>query len=61
MTFKEYLTKLRIDEAKRLLGAGMSVNDTSQAVCYMSVSFFIRTFKKCVGMTPAEYRKSLET
>ena len=61
MTFKEYLTKLRMDEAKRLLGEGMSVKDTSQAVCYMSVSFFIRTFKKCVGMTPAEYRKSVET
>ncbi len=60
MTFKEYLTKLRMDEAKRLLREGMNVAETSQAVCYMSVSFFIKTFKRCVGITPAEYRKSPE-
>lgn len=59
MTFKEYLTMLRMEEAKRLLRSGRSVNETSQTVCYMSVSFFIKTFKKSVGMTPAEYRKSL--
>ncbi len=58
-TFKEYLTELRMEEAKKLLERGMSVNDTSNAVCYMSVSFFIKTFKKSVGMTPAEYRRSI--
>ena len=57
-TFKEYLTELRMEEAKRLLQKGMSVNDTSNTVCYMSVSFFIKTFKKYVGMTPAEYRRN---
>lgn len=60
MTFKEYLTGLRMEEAKRLLATGMSVTEASNAVCYMSVSFFIKVFKRQTGMTPAEYKKSLE-
>lgn len=42
MTYKEYLTKLRIEEAKRLLAGGMNVTETSNTVSYMSVSFFIK-------------------
>ena len=61
MTFKEYLTEIRMEEAKRLLREGTSVNDTSNAVCYMSVSYFIKTFKKCVGVTPAEYKRSVQS
>ena len=59
MTFKEYLTGLRMEEAKRLLATGLSVTEASNAVCYMSVSFFIKVFKRQTGMTPAEYKKSL--
>lgn len=59
MTFKEYLTGLRMEEAKRLLATGMNVTEASNAVCYMSVSFFIKVFKRQTGMTPAEYKKSL--
>ena len=59
MTFKEYMTGLRMEEAKRLLATGMNVTEASNAVCYMSVSFFIKVFKRQTGMTPAEYKKSL--
>ena len=54
--FTHYLTNTRIQRAKALLESGASVTDTSSQIGYSSVSFFIRTFKKITGYTPASYR-----
>lgn len=57
-TFKDYLTKLRIEETKRLLTlTDRTVSDIVQEIGYTNVSSFIRKFKKEVGLTPGEYRK----
>ena len=57
MSYKEYLTELRIAEAKRmLLETESSVVDICQQTGYSHVSYFIKLFQKYVGMTPAKYR-----
>lgn len=57
MTYKEYVTSMRIERAKHfLIEENMSVAETSERVCYASVSYFIKTFRQYVGMTPANYK-----
>lgn len=54
----EFLTRLRIDEAKRLLAAGeRSVTDVCFAVGYESLGSFSLRFKELTGCTPSEYRR----
>lgn len=58
MTFLEYLSKVRMDMAKKLL---KETNDTVAAVCrqvgYSDVRHFTKTFTKYSGLKPNEYRK----
>lgn len=57
MTYKEYVTSMRMERAKALLTQeDLSVTETSQQVCYASVSHFIKTFRQYTGMTPANYK-----
>lgn len=56
MSYKEYLTKLRIEEAKKLLMEEyISVSDVCQRVGYINVSYFIKIFQKYTGVTPTRY------
>ncbi|TDF96157.1 helix-turn-helix domain-containing protein [Paenibacillus piri] len=60
--FIDYLTKMRIERAKKLLAeTGHSVQDVSVQVGYTLSVSFIRVFKKHVGMTPGDYRKGIMT
>ena len=57
MSYKEYLTELRIAEAKRLLmEEELSVTEVCMRVGYTNTSNFIRVFQKYTGMTPAKFR-----
>lgn len=57
MSYKEYLTGLRMEEAKRLLAdPEISVIDVCQQTGYNNVSHFIKVFQKYTGVTPAKYR-----
>lgn len=57
MSYKEYLTQLRIEAAKRMLTEeDISVNDVCQKVGYINVSYFIKIFQKYTGVTPTRYR-----
>ena len=58
-TFSDYLTKVRLDNAKRCLMEGLSVERTAELVGYNDGNYFIKIFKKYVGITPAKYRKSI--
>ncbi len=55
----EYLTDLRIDNAKKLLGKrrelGLSVGEVGAMCGYYDGHYFSRVFKKCVGVAPNEY------
>jgi len=56
--FVDYLARLRMDEAKRLLlETDESVQDIAEKVGYLYPMSFIRVFKKLEGATPGEYRK----
>jgi len=56
-TFKEYLTKVRMEKAKELLkNISLKVYEVSQQVGYSDPHYFSQVFKKYTGMTPAQYR-----
>ena len=59
-TPRERLTQLRIDEARRLLALpSMTITDIALAVGYQTPSAFAATFRRVVGVSPSEYRRSL--
>lgn len=54
----EYIIKYRVNKAKNLLkNEGISIEEVSECVGFISASNFIRTFKELEGMTPLKYRK----
>ena len=56
--FTEYLRKLRLDKAKKLLqGSDMKIREICQEVGLDDVSRFTRLFKEETGKTPNAYRK----
>ncbi|MDH8677262.1 response regulator [Fusibacter bizertensis] len=58
VTFKEYLTELRIETSKEMLRSGeYSIKDICFKVGYNDTSYFIRAFKKFEGLTPKDYQK----
>ena len=57
MSYKQYLTGLRIEEAKKLLcNPDANVAEVCQRVGFNNVSYFIKIFTQHTGMTPAKYR-----
>ena len=60
MNLREYINRLRIDEAKRLLlSTSMSVSEIASYVGYYNISYFSTVFRKLVGTSPVEWRESL--
>ena len=52
-----YLTRLRVDRARQLLGNPQrSVTDVAAAVGFGSVSHFIRVYREHVGQTPKQHQ-----
>lgn len=57
-TFSKKLQEIRIEQAKRfLLTTSLSVEDIIALVGFSEKSYFHKTFKLLVGVTPGEYRK----
>lgn len=53
-----YITKLKIDEALRLIEENrMSFREISDSLNFDNVAYFTRIFKRQTGMTPSAYRK----
>ena len=58
-TFLNYLTRLRLEEAKRLMrDTRLSITEISERVGYASANSFTRAFKKIEHVTPTQYRES---
>ena len=56
--FKEYVTHVRLVEAKRLLlNSDRSVADIAGAVSYTNLNQFYKVFYRSCAMSPAEYRR----
>lgn len=59
MNFIDYVAKLRIDEAKKLLlTTDMNVGDIGKQVGYYDPNYFGRVFKNLVGMPPSKFKVS---
>lgn len=59
-TIIEYYTKLKIDEAKRLLrDSNETISNISERLCFNNPHYFSRVFKKVTNMTPREYLHSV--
>lgn len=57
LTPKNYLIKVRIEHAKKLLATGHSVSDAGFMVGLESATSFTGMFKKITGITPSHYQK----
>ena len=56
-TFTEYLSRTRVEEAKRLLATTpMRVYEVGERVGYPNVEHFSRVFKKLAGVSPVRFR-----
>jgi len=58
-TFIEYLTRIRLEEAKRLLRTTtLPVAEIGYAVGYQGANYLAEIFKASEGMTPGTYRRN---
>lgn len=59
MSVGKYVLNLKMDEAKRLLETtNLSVNVIAERSGFTDPNYFSRTFKKELGLSPLQYRKS---
>ncbi len=58
LSVREYITGIKMDEAKRLLRFSKKpLCEIAEHLGYSSQSYFQNVFKKSVGITPLEYRR----
>lgn len=59
MSISDYVQKLRLDEAKWLLRqSGLSLTEISDSLGFCNSAYFSTVFKKNIGMSPLEYKKT---
>ena len=56
-TIMNYYNALKIKEAKKLLTSGKSTSAVSSMLSFESTSYFIKFFKRSVGVTPTAFKK----
>jgi len=62
INFKEYLQKLRIEEAKKKLAYSRDrVIEIAYEIGFQDSNYFSSVFKKFTGLTPTQYRKMYKT
>lgn len=58
----EYFCQMRISVARQYIrDNNMSLTETSKALGYTSIHYFSKQFKKITGMTPSEYKTSIQS
>ncbi len=59
MTLTRYITTMRMQKAQELLvNTNYKISSIAEQLCFASPSYFNQTFRKCIGMSPMEYRNS---
>ena len=62
VNFNEYLKRLRIDEAKKLLEKGTyKVYEVAERCGFSDVKYFMKIFREETGMSPTEWSKKHES
>jgi two-component system response regulator YesN len=57
-TFVDYITRIRIDKAKKyLLDTSLKIYEISDKIGYSSPEYFCRVFKKSMGVSPRRYKE----
>ena len=60
MTPNQFVQKCRIEQAKQLLRhSNLAIGDVSFNVGYQDVSFFAQLFRRQLGLSPSEYRRTV--
>lgn len=60
MSFRDFLTSLRINEAIVLMrNTGLSINEIADKVGYKNQHYFSTAFKNSMGISPSEHRKNI--
>ena len=60
MTFSDYLTHIRIEKAKDLLGRGdLRPSEIGALVGYEDPKYFSQIFRRAAGLSPQDYQRSL--
>ena len=60
MTYREYVTRVRINEACRLLAnTDKKITEIAAIVGYTDADFFYRVFKNRTGHTPMQLRRAV--
>lgn len=59
-TPNNYLTLVRVENAKRLLSQGHSIAETSLCIGFDSTTSFSGLFKRITGQSPSVYKKAQE-
>ncbi|MBU9720591.1 MULTISPECIES: response regulator transcription factor [Bacillaceae] len=60
LTFSEYITRRRLQVAKKLLySTDLPIVVIAEKVGYQTAKYFIKIFKEFEGFTPSQYRKQL--
>ncbi|KEI09828.1 chemotaxis protein CheY [Clostridium sp. K25] len=58
VNFITYINKMRIDEAKKILiNSNETINNISFKMGFDNCGYFIKVFKKIIGVTPKKYRQ----
>ena len=62
LLFRSWRMQLRIEKAKQLLQANreIKISDLQQQTGFSDKSYFFKQFKQLTGMTPTEFRRSIE-
>jgi len=61
ITPNDYLNKIRVEQAMRLLRhSDLSIENIAEHVGYSSGSYFIKVFRKITGCTPGSFRSGQE-
>lgn len=58
-TLTKYITSKRIEYVKTLLKDDISASEASEKAGFNNYSYFFKTFKKSVGISPTEYQAEL--
>lgn len=56
-TFTDLLNSIRVDQAKRLLSSGKSLEEVAETVGFASVTYMNRMFNRFTGASTSEYRR----
>lgn len=55
LSANEYIQRYRVERAKELLAGGTPVGEAARRVGYQSEQYFMRLFKRVVGITPGQF------